>query len=467
MSLFVPEETMVETREMIQMVRQGQRFSGVETKRYTKRGEAVPVSISGASYTDRNGRLWGSIINIRDVRTQKSLEAQLQQAQKMEAVGTLASGIAHDFNNLLQAMSGNVQLLIQRAGRDSDLLRYLNEVDQAVVRASDLVRRLLTFSRKVKPLLTPLDLGREIQATISLLERTIPKMIQIDLDMDQDLHPVFGDPGQIQQVLLNLASNAKDAMPEGGRLGILARNVLLSDDFCRLHADLEPGAFVQLVVQDTGVGMNEETLSHIFEPFFTTKEVGRGTGLGLSSIYGIMKSHRGFIQCHSRLGEGSRFDLYFPAGSSQVPQVSPGPPAENKTTAGQETILLVDDERAIRQVARDYLEECGYHILEADSGEAALAVFTQDPRRIDMVILDLGMPGMGGQRCLREILGIYPTARVVIASGYSTDGSVQESLALGARSFLGKPYRLSELLEKVRGVLGGDAAAQAAFPDST
>ncbi|MEW6265261.1 MAG: PAS domain S-box protein [Thermodesulfobacteriota bacterium] len=453
MDQFVPAEEWDETWANIERLKAGESFIGFETRRYTKSGETIPVSISAASYQDREGRLAGAVVTIRDVRSRMALEAQLLHAQKMQAIGTLTSGIAHDFNNLLQAISGSVQLLMSRAKSDDQDVKYLTEIDQTVARASDLVQRLLTFGRKAQITLKPLNLNHEIRQAVAMLERTIPKMVAIETRLAADLKPINGDATQLAQVLLNLASNAKDAMPDGGRLIFETDNVTLTDEQARPSMEIQPGEYARLIVTDTGHGLDQETLAHIFEPFFTTKPLGAGAGLGLSLVYGIIKAHGGHITCRGRPGQGAVFELLFPAGQVEaaVPVAAEGGP--ETLPGGEETILLVDDEMSIREVTADFLESLGYRVLQADSGEKALEIYQNRPEAVDLVVLDLGMPGMGGYNCLRELIKVKPTIRTIIASGYSADLKVKEALAAGARGFLGKPYRLKDLIMMVREIL--------------
>ncbi|MDY6851716.1 MAG: PAS domain S-box protein, partial [Thermodesulfobacteriota bacterium] len=391
---------------------------------------------------------------IFDITDQKRLEAQFQHAQKMEAVGTLASGISHDFNNILQAISGYIQLLLGKGNQDQENMQYLSAMDLAAGRASDLVQRLLTFSRKVKPELKPMDLTQAVEHTVTMLKRTIPRMISIEMKLADGLKLINGDSSQLEQAIMNLGTNARDAMPEGGELVIETRNVILDETYCRDYLDVDPGEYVSLKVSDTGRGMDEETVKHIFEPFFTTKGVGKGTGLGLSSVYGIVKGHAGHMTCRSEPGQGTVFDIYFPA--MQLKKVLGGLSDEglvDVVAGGDETILLVDDEKAILEIARDILESHGYSTILAGSGEQALDIYREEGARIDLVVLDLGMPGMGGRKCLKRLIEINPGVRAIIASGYFADGQENEILAYGAKGFIGKPYRLEYLLQKVRQVL--------------
>ncbi|MEW5721918.1 MAG: ATP-binding protein [Thermodesulfobacteriota bacterium] len=394
-------------------------------------------------------------------RELREMEEQLLQSQKMEAVGTLASGIAHDFNNLLQAISGYTQLLNTDSRLSAEHLYHLAQIERAVERAAELVQRLLTFSRKVKPELGPLDLNREVTQAVSLLERIIPKMIGIELDLAEDLRPVNGDPFQIEQVIMNLGANARDAMPRGGRLIFQTRNVTLSKEQARLQPGLAPGEHVRLRVTDTGQGMDKETAAHAFEPFFTTKGVGQGTGLGLSMVYGIIADHGGRITCQSRPGQGTTFEVLLPARLSGEAVPLDEDEAALEGLRGDETIMVVDDEKAIVDVARELLSQQGYRVVSAVSGEGALSLYREKAKEIDLVILDLGMPGMGGLRCVEGILALNPEAKVVIASGYQSDDWKEASRAAGALGFVGKPYRLVDLLSTVRRILnqGGRSAA--------
>ncbi|MEW6263054.1 MAG: response regulator [Thermodesulfobacteriota bacterium] len=407
------------------------------------------VSLSLVNYQNRSC-LQGIL---QDVTQIDMLEKQIQRSQKMEALGTLTSGVAHDFKNLLQAISGYLELMQHGTEPEGKLNHYLSQADRTTQRAVDLVNRLLTFSRGVETKLIPVDLNEEIRASVEVLARTIPKMIRIEARLKRELLPIQADSGQLEQLLLNLGVNAKDAMPDGGLLLMATENKILDEEFCRSHLGLKPGPHIRLTVSDTGHGMDEETIEHIFEPFYTTKEIGQGTGLGLSTVYGIVKSHQGAIFCESRPGEGTTFSLYFPALEAETPVEFKPSTVEDQRLRGSEIILLVDDERNVREVAREMLTEYGYTILTAETGEDALAVYKENLRTIGLVILDLGMPGMGGRQCLREIIKLDPQARVIISTGYANTDLQPTDLEKEARGFLNKPYRLLDLLKKVRQVL--------------
>ncbi|MFH1135339.1 MAG: PAS domain S-box protein [Pseudomonadota bacterium] len=399
---------------------------------------------------------WHILTVFHDITAAKRLEAQLQQAQKMEAVGTLAGGVAHDFNNLLQAINGYTQImLMEKEPADPDYSN-LSAIQQAGSRAAQLVRQLLVFSRKVEIERRSVDINQEVEQAVRLLARTIPKMIAIEFRAGTELWGVKADPIQIESVLLNLGCNAADAMPDGGNLLIETDNVTLDEESAPFSQGTPPGRYVLITVSDDGQGIDREVLPHIFEPFFTTKGVGKGTGLGLASVYGIIKGHGGAINCYSEPGMGATFRLYLPAlddgdgGAGHHQALVLEKPA---IRGGGETILVVDDEDGVRGFASMALERVGYAVITASSGEKALEIYAERRSEIDLVILDLGMPGMGGYNCLREIRNINPQARVVIASGYALNGPVKKVMHAGAVGFLGKPYLLVDLLAQVRRAL--------------
>lgn len=383
----------------------------------------------------------------------EKLKMQLLNAQKLESVGRLAGGVAHDFNNLLQVIGGNIQLLLQGSLAAHPEAARLKTISASIDRATQLVRQFLLFSRKAEAQLQRVDLNREVENTVKMLERTIPKMITVDLDLAPLVWPIQADPVQVEQVLLNLGGNAVDAMPEGGTLAIATRNIASDENFVFRQMETEHGRYVSMIVSDTGSGMDKETVAHIFEPFFTTKEVGKGTGLGLASVYGIVKKHGGHVLCDSEPGQGTTFMIFWPAikdlDQDTDQQIVPIP-AQEPPRGNAQTILVVDDEKDIGELNSEALQDFGYTVLLAASGEEAVALYSQQGATIDMVILDLNMPGMGGYQCLRELLKLNPDVRVLISSGYS----LKETTQTGASGFIGKPYQLTELLAKVREILG-------------
>ena len=409
-------------------------------------------------YEDDWSRVLVSLIDITELtqsqKAQANLASQLQHAQKMEAIGTLAGGIAHDFNNLLAAIMGYSELAMSCATGDDVILDHLREVVKSVLRARDLVKQILTFSRKVESDLKPLNLNLEVRRAADMLKRTLPKMIAIELNLDSFISLVNADAAQIEQVLINLSTNAADAMPDGGTLAFKTRNLFIDREYNAQNAGADSGDYVLLEISDTGTGMSPEIQSYIFDPFFTTKPMGKGTGLGLSTAFGIIKEHEGYIRCESRLGKGTTFKILLPAVENQAEAViiSDGKQSLD-ARGGDETILLVDDEPTIRELGKSVLNSVGYKVITANSGEQALELYARQPRDIDLVVLDLGMPGMGGSRCMRELQAITPKIKLLISSGYSGNGDVQKQLRLGAVGYISKPYSASELLSAVRKAL--------------
>jgi CheY-like chemotaxis protein len=314
-----------------------------------------------------------------------------------------------------------------------------------------LAKNLLAFSRRLKPNARPMNLNNEIIRVRRMLERTMPRMIKIEIVLADDLATINADPGQMEQILLNLAVNAQHAMPEGGRLTVETTNVILDEEYCRTQVDSEPGKYVLLTVSDTGQGMEKEVVDRIFEPFFTTKKPGEGTGLGLAMVFGIVKNHKGNVTCDSQLGVGSVFKIYLPA---VVTKIEPDVGETRQMPAfGTETILLVDDDAAIRKLGDQILKMSGYSVMSAADGREACALYRAHRKEIALVLLDLIMPEMGGKQCLEELLAGDPDVKVIIASGYAIDGPTKEALEAGAKGFISKPYDTKELLTKIRNVL--------------
>jgi two-component system, cell cycle sensor histidine kinase and response regulator CckA len=397
----------------------------------------------------------GQIVNYvgvqRDVTEQIALEKQLLHAQKMEAVGTLAGGIAHDFNNLLTIVSGYTELLLAERSEEDPEYADLEKIGFAAQRGAELVRSLLAFSRKVESKLRPVNLNQSIEQVRKLLFRTIPKMIEIQLNLPPDVSVVSADPAQMEQVLINLAVNAKDAMPDGGKLIFETANIVLDEDYCKTHFVAKPGDYVLITVSDTGEGIDRETLDHIFEPFYSTKGLGKGTGLGLAMVYGIVQQHGGHITCYSEVDVGTTFRIYIPAMGPHVETRARA--ASEMPVSGTETILLVDDEEFVRDLGIRILERAGYTVLTAANGIEALNVYRMNREKVALVILDLIMPEMGGTQCLRELLKEDPNVKVIVASGFSVDGPAEETIRIGAKAFVSKPYRANQILQVIRRAL--------------
>ena len=390
---------------------------------------------------------------VEDTTEKRSLYSQLLQAQKMEAVGTLAGGVAHDFNNLLQAVLGYSELMLDRKKEGESDYSDLQKIYEAGKRGADMVKSLLTFSRKVETKYVPVDLNQEVTSVRDLMSRTIPRTMNIDLHLKGNLKSIKADPSQIGQILLNLGVNARDAMPDGGTLSIETANVQLDEEYCSVYIDTTPGQYVLLTVSDTGQGMYKETLSHIFEPFYTTKETGKGTGLGLATVYGIVKQHSGHITCHSEPAKGTTFRIYFPV--IEIERDSEAATDETPILGGTETILLVDDDQAVRDLGTNFLSRFGYNAITANDGKEALEIYQREGERISLVILDLSMPEMDGKKCLKGILRVNPNAKVIMASGYS-DAGLGSGATAGAKGFVQKPYDMRQLLTAIRDISDSD-----------
>jgi len=451
MDAFVPEEAWRETKMMIEKVLAGERFSGVETRRYNKKGGIVPVIISGATYRDRDGRPCGSVINLRDVSEQKRLETQFQAAQKMEAIGTLAGGIAHDFNNLLMGIQGRTSLMMSDINSLHPHLEHLTGIEDYIKSATDLTKQLLGFARGGKYEVKPMDLNELVAKTSALFGRT-KKEISVHRKIHEGLWTVEVDQSQIEQVMLNLYVNAWQSMPGGGELYLETENVLLDAGFVKPYG-LEPGKYVKISVADTGVGMDKATLERVFDPFFTTKEMGRGTGLGLASAYGIIKNHGGIISADSKKGKGARFNIYLPASEKEVVKEQG---LSIDMLKGSETILLVDDEEIIIDVGQALLKKMGYKVLIARSGKEAIEIYEAHQNEIDIVLLDMIMPHMGGGDAYDMLKAINPNIKVLLSSGYSITGQATGIMKRGCNGFIQKPFSLRGLSQKIREILDKD-----------
>jgi PAS domain S-box-containing protein len=389
------------------------------------------------------------VLNIfLDLTDRKRLEARLQQAQKMEAIGTLAGGIAHDFNNLLMGIIGNVSLMLLDI--DSTHLHYkrLKNIEKQVERGAELTAQLLGYARKGRYVVKPINLNRLVQETSDTFGRT-KKEITINRELAADLFEIRADQSQIELVLLNLFVNAADAMPGGGTLYLKTMNTTHEGIGGKLY-DPKPGRYVLMSVTDTGIGMDQETIERIFDPFFTTKEMGRGTGLGLASAYGIIKGHGGYIDVESKKGHGSTFSIYLPASGIKVQKSLE---SSEQFIGGTGTVLLVDDEEVILEVGKNLLEAMGYQVVIAKDGKEAIKVYKKSRDVIDIVILDMIMPNMGGGEAYDRMKEVNPNIKVLLSSGYSIDGQATEILKRGCDGFIQKPFKMNELSERIREIL--------------
>jgi len=393
----------------------------------------------------------GVVINARDVTERRSLERQLLQAQKMEAVGRLAGGIAHDFNNVLTAIFGYADLLTEEFPAGSPARQDLEEIRKAATRASALTRQLLAFSRQQVLAPMVLSVNDLVDDVDKMLRRLVGEDVELRLNLARDAGNVRADSGQLQQVIMNLVVNARDAMPTGGKLVIETADAELTEQYAEMHQAVIPGRYVMLAVSDTGVGMDAQTKARIFEPFFTTKEKGKGTGLGLSTVYGIVKQSGGYVWVYSELGHGTTIKLYLPR--VDAPAEPQAPPRETATLTGTETILLAEDDDILRPLTKGLLAKLGYTVLDAESAEQALAVAGARQGPIHLLVADVVMPGASGRELARRLAQSRPETRVLYVSGYTDDAIVHHGMLDPGLKFLQKPFTPAALARKVREVL--------------
>jgi PAS domain S-box-containing protein len=437
-----------ERLEYLQMLRDNGSVRNFEAGLRRKGGEEIAVLISGAVL-----EIAGSpcvLSAIMEITEQKRLQNQLNHSQKMDVVGQLAGGIAHDFNNMLTGIMAAAELLKIRLPSDEKNHKMVDTIIEASTRSADLTRELLTFSRKGTEDSSPVRIHDIIGSAMSILERTIDKQIQQASRLEDGNPVVMGDQTQLQNALLNLGLNARDAMPQGGTLNFATASRILDEaSFRAMGISLEPGRYLEIAVSDTGVGMTKEVIEHIFEPFFTTKEVGKGTGLGLAAVYGTVKNHNGEISVESRPGIGSVFKIFLPLVAGEADKQSP----KGEIVSGSGGILLVDDEDMVRSVGCDLLEGLGYTVYPAENGEHALEVFAAHRSNISLVILDMIMPKMGGSAAFQRLREQAPELKILFCSGFSREGTGNELMELGASGFIQKPYSRSELSRAVAEVL--------------
>jgi signal transduction histidine kinase/CheY-like chemotaxis protein len=443
-----------------QTILSGNVFRDVMVNR-KKNGDVFVVEKTITPLRDNEGKITHFISNDRDMTDQRRLETQLHQAQRMDAIGRLAGGVVHDFNNLLIVISSYAELMLDSLAPQHPLRRNVDEIQKASRRAADLTRQLLAFGRKQMQTLQLLDLNAIIEEVNKMLPRLIGEDIELAFVPGAKLGKVKADPGQIEQVLMNLAANARDAMPKGGTLLIETASVRLDDAYVQAHSIVPPGEYILLTVTDSGQGIAPEHLLHIFEPFYTTKEEGKGTGLGLATVYGIVKQNSGFIWVYSEPGLGTTFKIYLPQAKGAAVVLPPVPSAEGYS-GGCETVLLAEDESAVRQSTREFLSLNGYIVLEAKNGTDALAVAREYKGPIHLMISDVVMPQMGGARLAGELASERPDMKVLFVSGYAETTVARHGAIDVTTRFLQKPFSLRTLALKMREVLDAGAPALAA-----
>jgi two-component system, cell cycle sensor histidine kinase and response regulator CckA len=419
-----------------------------ETKCRAKDSCLIDVSVSASRCDAYDGKSTGTLFILRDISEKKRIEAQLHYIERMEAIGTLAGGIAHDFNNLMMGMLGNISLILYDIGPEDPNYERLKTVESLIQSGAELTSKLLGYARKGKYELRLVNLNNIIAESFVTFGRA-RKEIVIHKDLAQALHPVQADESQLKQVLMNLFVNAAEAMPKGGDLFIQTQNVTHQDMSNKPYRPI-PGQYVMIQIKDNGKGMEQKTMARVFEPFFTTKEMGRGSGLGLASAYGIIKGHGGYIDVESEKGSGSVFKIFLPVSEASIRKDSAVSEAVEK---GNETVMLVDDEDMIIDVGSQLLEKLGYTVITAQGGEEAIRKYQENKNKIDMIILDMIMPDVGGSEVCEKIKKIDPEAKILLSSGYSINSQAMEILNKGCHGFIQKPFSLKDLSIKIREVL--------------
>jgi PAS domain S-box-containing protein len=435
-----------------ELIRSGKTVVGKEAKETWPDREDTWVSTTKVPLCNPEGDIIGIIGISRDVTEHKKLEEQFRQSQKMEAVGRLAGGVAHDFNNMMTVVIGYSEFLLSKLKKEDAEYKSVEGIMNAGKRAASLTQQLLAFSRKQVFQPHVVNLNALVTDLEKMLKRLIGEDIDLQLDLDSKLGAVRADPSQIDQIIMNLAVNARDAMPRGGKIAIETANVELDEEYARLHMEVQPGPYVMLAVSDTGSGMDKETQSRIFEPFFSTKEEGKGTGLGLSTVYGIVKQSGGNIWVYTEPGQGTTFKIYFPR-IEEAAEARKQEEASDKSFRGSETILLVEDEEMVRDLAYKVLAEMGYKVLAASNGEEALQICEQHKEPIHLMLTDVVMPKMSGRELAEGSVRWYPELKVIYMSGYTDSSVIRNGMLEPGVNFVQKPFTPLSLTKKVREVL--------------
>lgn len=450
-SSILPEDMLPNLAEGLHDLRTIGHIKAREFMLRKKDGSLMPVEIHAMRFDGPDGEPREIRCIMRDITERKKLEEQLLQSQKMESIGRLAGGVAHDFNNLLTAITGYTQIALMSVPPGNRVREYLEQISQATERAATLTRQLLAFSRRQIIAPKVMNLNDAVTNTEKMLRHLFSENIDLTTSLASDLDPVIMDPTQVDQVLMNLALNARDAMPGGGKLSIETANITLKKSDLMHHPDVSPGEYIELTVSDSGTGMSEETLSHIFEPFFTTKEEGKGTGLGLSMCYGIVKQNRGHLSVQSALGQGSAFRIYIPRAENAV--TPPDSKKGEELSEGTETILLVEDDPLVRRLSVEVLSQQGYAVLESSDGVEALQLAQDHQGEIHLLLTDVIMPNMDVGELTSHLKGVCPNLKVLFTSGYADDTIVRHGVLEPEVEFMEKPFNPTELLNRVRQVL--------------
>jgi PAS domain S-box-containing protein len=437
--------------EAIKVLLTGDSIYGLELEYEDNRKNQRTLEFHGAPRFGSAGEVIGAVMMCLDLTNYKMVENQLRQAQKMEAIGTLAGGIAHDFNNLLTGIMGNVELAILKMKTKGNISENLESIYNSSKRAAELTSQLLAFGRRRMEQPKALDIRKSVDDALKILKRTIDPLIDIKLVFRGQNHTIYADSGQMSQMLVNLLLNACDAMPSGGKITLVTENVYVDKDYRLTNSEAKQGHYCKLSITDTGIGIPEENLKKIFEPFFTTKEQDKGTGLGLAMVYGIVKGHQGWIEVNSKAGSGATFSVFLPLSDAEIEDYVEEEPIT--LVGGQETILLVDDEIEVRNLGKELLESFGYEVILACNGSEAIEIYNNKLANINLVILDLSMPKKSGRETLKELLEINKEVKVIVSSGYDKGGPVMGLLKMGAKSFVQKPYKIDKMLQEVRKVL--------------
>ncbi len=454
--IIAPDDRKDEPRTLLERIRRGEIIKHYDTVRVAKDGRRIDISLSVSPVKSPSGEIVGAARIARDITERKRAEEQLRQSQKMEAVGQLTGGIAHDFNNMLTVITGTVELLAEAVADKPQLATVVKLISDAADRGTELTRQLLAFARKqpLHPRVT--DIGALVSESAKLVQRALSENLEIELKIDPQVWEAPVDPTQLTSALLNLAVNARDAMPSGGKLTIEAKNVTLDEAYSEANSEVAPGDYVMIAVSDTGVGIPAANLDKIFEPFFSTKDVGRGTGLGLSMVYGFVKQSGGHIKVYSEEGHGTAFKLYLPRSTTQSDQSDEElrlPPVEG----GDETILVVEDDPAVRASVTARLQNLGYRTITAANAAEALAIVDRGSA-FDLLFTDVVMPGgMNGRQLADAVAQRRPGTRTLFTSGYTADAAIHHGRLEAGVMLLAKPYRQSDLARMIRSVLDAEA----------